>query len=119
MYNIYLYSCYQIVVFFLELGDLGEGKAPLDSHVFVMSINDVIMEVKRVKPRLKIDKNMLLNKGRKLCIFQNLLLLIYGPKIRENLRVNGPRFTFHYSLESRDFNSCRGSYNLFTRDCQN
>ena len=41
-----------------------------------MSIDNVIIEAKRVESGLKVDKNALLGKGRKLCIFENLFLLI-------------------------------------------
>jgi len=50
-----------------------------------MSISDVFMEPKLAEPKVKIDKNVLLGKAKKLGIFKNLLSLIYRPQIRENL----------------------------------
>jgi len=70
----------------------------LDSLGVVTSINDVIMEAKRVEPELKIDKKMLLGKCRKLYIFKNLFLLFYWPKIREHLRVDGVLYTTPFEL---------------------
>jgi len=70
----------------------------LNSRGVVMSINEVFMEAKRAEPSLKNDKNALLSNGKKLCIFNNLFLLIYWPKIRENLRVGGRRCALRYAF---------------------
>jgi len=70
----------------------------LDAHGVVTRISDLDMEVKRADLGLEIDKNMSLGKGRKLCIFKNLVLLIYYSKNRVKWSVDRSKRPLRYAF---------------------